>query len=297
MSTGTEVVAAIEAGGTKFVCAVGRTWQEVRGSRKHVVPTGSPGDTIAAVAEWLAGQPLGRPAAVGVAAFGPLDLAHGRVGPTPKPGWAGFDWRRAVRRHLPDAVVAIDTDTNGAALAEWTWGAAQGLEVAVYVTVGTGIGGGVVIRGTPLHGLVHPEMGHMRIPHDPEDPFPGICPFHGDCLEGVASGPAVEARWGKRGDQLEPGHPAWELESRYLAAAMANLALVLSPQAIVVGGGVMSVPGLLDAVRARTRDLVAGYVESELLGDGIDRFLLPPGLGPDSGVLGAFALARRSLEL
>lgn len=295
MTDGNDVVAAIEAGGTKIVCAAGRTWQEVRASPKHVVPTGSPHDTVAAVAAWLAGQPLGPPAAVGVASFGPLDLSHGRIGPTPKPGWSGFDWRRAVKSHLPGAAFAMDTDTNGAALAEWMWGAARGLDVAVYVTVGTGIGGGVVIGGVPLHGLVHPEIGHMRIPHDPEDPFPGLCPFHGDCLEGMASGPAVEARWGRKGDQLEPGHPAWDLESRYLGAAMANLAVTLSPRAVVVGGGVMGVPGLLGAVRARTRDLVAGYVDSDLLGDGIDRFLLPPGLGPDSGVLGAFALGRRSL--
>jgi fructokinase len=296
LTGGTDVVAAIEAGGTKFVCAVGRTREEIRGAAKHVVPTTGPEETLRAVADWiLDGQPLGPPAAVGVASFGPLDLAGGRIGPTPKPGWSGFDWGAAVRRYLPGAVLGLDTDTNGAALAEHAWGAARGLDVSVYVTVGTGIGGGVVIAGRPLHGLVHPEVGHMMVPRAPEDPFPGTCPFHGDCLEGMASGPAIATRWGARGDELGPGHPAWELESRYLGAAVHNLAMTLSPQVIILGGGVMGVPGLLDAVRARARAMIAGYVDSEMIRDGIDRFVRPPGLGPDSGVLGAFALGRQAL--
>ncbi len=290
------LVAAIEAGGTKFVCAAGRSWQEVRAAEKYVVPTGRPEETLRAVTGWFdARHGPGRIAAVGVASFGPLDLRQGRIGPTPKPGWSGFDWRAAVAGWRPDAAFGLETDTNGAGVAEWTWGAGAGSEVCVYITVGTGIGGGVVIAGRALHGLVHPEVGHMRIPHQADDPFPGVCPFHGDCLEGMASGPAVESRWGRPGRDLGPGHPAWALEGRYLAAAVTNLALTLSPQVVILGGGVMQAPGLLAAVREGTRALVAGYIDSELLGPGVDRYIVAPGLGGDSGVLGAFAAGRRAL--
>lgn len=288
-------VAAVEAGGTKVVCAVGHTWQEVRAGEKLVVPTGTPEATVSAVAAWLRERCPDGPAGVGVASFGPLDLARGCVGPTPKPGWAGFDWPSALRRHFPRSAVSVDTDTNGAALAEWLWGAGEGLDVVVYLTVGTGIGGGAVIGGRLLHGLVHPEIGHMRIPHDPGDPFEGTCPFHGDCLEGLASGPAVQARWGVPGDRLLPDHPAWALESRYLAVAVANLTLTLSPQVIVMGGGVMAVPGLLSSVQSGVRSVLAGYISSDLLAERIDRYVVAPGLGTDSGVLGAFALGQAAL--
>ncbi len=295
MNPGDGQVAAIEAGGTKVVCAVGRAWEDVRDGEKFVVATTTPERTVASVAAWLRQRCPEGPAAMGVAAFGPLELTTGRVGPTPKPGWAGFDWPAALRGHFPGTVVAVDTDTNGAALAEWRWGAGQDRDVVVYVTVGTGIGGGAVIGGRVLHGLIHPEIGHMRIPHDVEDPFEGICPFHRDCLEGLASGPAVEARWGRPGRLLPPDHPAWDLESRYLAAAVANLALVLSPNMVVMGGGVMAVPGLLASVRARVRDLMGGYMDSAALGEGIDRYIVEPALGPAAGVLGAFALGRDAL--
>lgn len=297
MTTPDGQVAAIEAGGTKVVCGVGRSWQEVRDGEKLVVPTGAPEQTVPAVAAWLGERCAGGgPAAVGVASFGPLDLARGCVGPTPKPGWSGFDWPAALRHHYPWAAVAVDTDTNGAALAEWRWGAGEGLDVVVYLTVGTGVGGGVVTGGRVLHGLVHPEVGHMRIPHQADDPFGGTCPFHGDCLEGLACGPAVQARWGVPGDRLPPDHPAWKLESRYLAAGVTNLALIVSPQVIVMGGGVMEVPGLLASVRSEVRSLVAGYIDSPLLDDEIDRYVVAPRLGSDSGVLGAFALGREALQ-
>lgn len=288
-------MAAIEAGGTKIVCAAGRSWQEVRAGEKLVVPTARPEEAVDAFTGWLAERHPQGPDAIGVASFGPLDLAGGRVGPTPKPGWAGFDWPAALRGRFPATAVAVDTDTNGAALAEWRWGSGRGLDVVLYLTVGTGIGGGLVAGGRLLHGLVHPEMGHMRVPHDADDPFGGNCPFHGDCLEGLAAGPAVAARWGTPGDRLPPGHPAWALESRYLAAAVTNLVLVTSPQVVIMGGGVMSVPGLLPAVRAGVRALLAGYVDSPMLGEGIDRYIVGPGLGADSGVLGALALGQAVL--
>jgi fructokinase len=190
--------------------------------------------------------------------------------------------------------VAFDTDVNGAALGERQWGAARGLDTFVYVTVGTGIGGGGMAGGRLLHGLVHPEMGHMRIPHDlSADPFPGHCPFHRDCLEGLASGPAIEARWGRPARELPPDHPAWGLEAEYLAAMAVNLTTVLSPQRIVLGGGVMEQPQLFPRVRRRVRELLAGYLRSPAILEEIDRYIVPPGLGGRAGVLGALALARR----
>lgn len=283
------LVAAIEAGGTKFVCAAGRSWEELRSGPRGAIPTGRPDETMAAVTEWFASTGLTESVgAVGVASFGPLDIAAGRIGPTPKPGWAGFDWSGAVHRWLPGVPVAVETDTIAAALAESEWGAATGRRVVVYLTVGTGIGGGLVVEGRAVHGLVHPEMGHMRVPRVAGDDFPGRCPFHGDCLEGLASGPAIEARWGRGAPELPADHPAWRLEARYLGAAVANVALTVSPEVIVMGGGVMAAPGLLALVRAATRELVGGYVDSELLGDGVDRYLVAPALGGDSGVLGAF---------
>ncbi len=290
------LVAAVEAGGTKIICAMGRSWEEVLSAEKHTVATGEPDETIRQVTSWFDGlSAAAEIAAVGVAAFGPLDLCRGRVGPTPKPGWSGFDWRAAIARWRPEAAFGFETDTNGAAMAEGAWGAGVGRQVCAYVTVGTGIGGGAIIGGEPVHGLVHPEIGHTRIPRQPGDDFAGVCPFHGDCLEGMASGPAIEVRWGRPGRDLEHDHPAWELEGRYLAVAVTNLAMTLSPEVIVMGGGVMEAPGLLDKVCRGTRDLVAGYVDSDLLGPRIDRYIVAPGLGSASGVLGAFAAGRRAL--
>lgn len=290
------MVAAIEAGGTKIVVGAGRSWQEVRDGEKLVVPTGRPEEGLAAIAEWI-GATTGRAvAAVGVASFGPLDLARGVIGATPKPGWAGLDWFKALAHHFPEAAVGVDTDTNGAALAEWRWGAGSDRDVTVYLTVGTGIGAGIVVAGRVMHGLIHPELGHMRVPRQPEDSFEGVCPFHGDCLEGLASGPAVAARWGVPGDRLPPGHPAWALEARYLAAALADLTFMMSPQILIVGGGVAAAPGLLDSVRAGVRALIGGYLDSPLLSERIDEYIVTPGLGSDSGVLGAFALGREALD-
>jgi fructokinase len=193
--------------------------------------------------------------------------------------------------------VGFDTDVNGAALGEWRWGAAQGLESVVYLTIGTGIGGGALVHGRPLHGLVHPEMGHMRLPHDRQtDPFAGACPYHGDCWEGLASGPALQQRWGQPAATLPPEHPAWPLEAHYIAQGVANLVCALSPQRLVLGGGVMSQPHLFPLIRAEVQRLLNGYVQSPALLDGIDAYLVPPALGPLSGVLGALVLAENALQ-
>jgi fructokinase len=221
---------------------------------------------------------------VGIGSFGPLDLKAGIITSTPKAAWRNFDLVGSVRDALC-VPVCFDTDVNAAVVGELRWGAAKGKANCLYVTVGTGIGGGGISRGRLIHGLTHPEMGHVRVPHDwKEDPFEGACPYHGDCLEGLASGPAIQARWGVRGEDLSADHPAWLLEARYLALGMANLICTLSPDLIVIGGGVMRRKQLYAMITAEVRRLLGGYVEK--LPD-----VVPPGLGEMSGILGAIALA------
>jgi fructokinase len=288
------LLVGIEAGGTKFVCRAGRDIDEFCRGERAVVATGSPEGTMAEVAAWVHeaqsahGERVG---AVGVASFGPLDMARLAIGDTPKPGWSGFSWAAALDAVLPGVPFALDTDTGAAALAEWRWGAARWRDPAAYLTVGTGIGGGLVLGGRPLHGLVHPEVGHMRVRRQEGDDFPGTCPFHGDCLEGLACGPALEKRWGRRGEDLPADHPAWQLEASYLSQCVVNLVMTVSPQIVVMGGGIMEVEGLRDRVRTGVREMIGGYLASDLLGEHIDRFVVAPGLGADSGVLGAFGLA------
>lgn len=238
--------------------------------------------------------------AVGIASFGPVDLdprspTFGFITTTPKPGWAHTDVAGPFRTGL-DVPVAFDTDVNGAALGEHVWGAGRGIDPLVYLTVGTGIGGGGVVHGRLLHGLVHPEMGHLRIPHDRgDDPFPGVCPYHGDCLDGLASGRALAERWGAPAQTLPAGHRAWELETEYLALGLVGIIGVLSPRRIVVGGGVLEHPPLLPRVRRRVVELLAGYIDTRELGSDVDIYIVPPGLGEDAGVLGALALAQTTL--
>lgn len=295
------LVGGIEAGGTKFVCAVGTGPEDVR--RETRFPTAGPEETLdRAVGFFREASEAGEPIrALGVGSFGPVDPdpaseTWGHVTSTPKPGWAGTDVAGALAREL-DVPVAFDTDVNAAALGEWRWGAARRLDTFVYLTVGTGIGGGGLVNGRLMHGLVHPEMGHLRVPHDLEaDPYRGRCPYHGDCLEGLASGPAIAERWGAPAESLPDDHPAWTLEAEYLGHALAAYVLVLSPQRIVVGGGVMARRALYGLVRRRVVELLAGYVRHPALEGGLDRYIVPPGLGDRSGLLGAMALARRRLE-
>ncbi|MGH2871719.1 MAG: ROK family protein, partial [Solirubrobacteraceae bacterium] len=214
----TEILGGVETGGTWCACALGAAPDEIVAQERF--RTAAPVETVARIARFFAQHP--RPAAVGIGAFGPLDLdpasaTWGLVRSTPKPGWSGFALGPAVRNAL-GLPVALDTDVAAAALAEQRWGAAVGTHTACYLTVGTGIGAGLVIGGRPHHGLVHPEAGHLRIPHDrARDPFSGVCPLHGDCWEGLASGPAIAARWGAAPERLDDGHPAWTLEAEYLA--------------------------------------------------------------------------------
>lgn len=289
------LIGGIEAGGTKFVCAVGSGPDDLRAERRF--PTTTPGETIAqAIAFFQDRAAIDGPlAAIGVAAFGPVDPrpgspTYGFVTSTPKPGWANTDLVGALKAHF-NLPIGFDTDVNGAALGESRWGAAQGVDNFVYLTIGTGIGGGALVEGRLLHGLVHPEMGHMRIDHDwQRDPFPGNCPYHGDCLEGLAAGPAIEKRWGQKGQSLAEDHPAWTLEAGYIAQALQSLICTLSPQRIILGGGVMEVPGLLQKVRRETVRLLNDYIQHPLITEHTATYIVPPDLGSRAGVLGAIAL-------
>jgi fructokinase len=290
------LVGGIEAGGTKVVCAVGTGPDDVRAEVR--VPTTTPARTVELVAAFFLEQATRAPlAALGVASFGPLDLdrrspTFGFITTTPKPGWRGVDVLGPLRTAL-GLPLALDTDVNAAALAEQRWGVGRGLGTVVYVTVGTGIGGGVVVDGRPLHGLLHPEMGHVRVPHDQaHDPFPGSCPTHGDCWEGLATAPAIAARWGRAPETLPDDHPAWPVEAHYLALGLANIVLTLSPERIVLGGGVMARAHLYGLVRSEVSDLLGGYLSSPALADGLERYIVPPALGDRAGVLGAMALAQ-----
>jgi fructokinase len=278
------IYGGIEAGGTKWVLALATGPDDVR--ETTTFPTTTPEETMARAAAFFSGN--GAIAAVGVGSFGPIDLAGGRITTTPKPGWVDADVVATLRRAL-DVPVAFDTDVNAAALGEHRWGAAVGLDTFCYVTVGTGIGGGAMVNGRLLHGLLHPEFGHMRLPHDRDrDPFDGVCPYHGDCFEGLASGDAMRRRWGKPAEELDEDHEAWSLEADYLALGLANVVCTLSPQRIVLGGGVMKQSWLLPLVRARVGEVLAGYVAMPEI--------VPPALGDRAGVLGAIELARLAVE-
>ncbi len=286
---------AIEAGGTKFVCALGTSPQDLHARVEF--PTTSPVETIGRVAAYFEVQTKHEPlASIGIASFGPVDLnpaspRFGYITSTPKAGWQNVDLAGPFRKtfNLP---VAFDTDVNAAALSEGRWGAARGLETFVYVTVGTGIGGGGMAGGRLMHGMLHPEMGHMRIVHDwKADPFPGVCPFHGDCWEGMASGLAIEARWGIKGQELLQDHHTWQLEAHYVALGVVNLVCTVSPQRIILGGGVMKQTALFPLIRRETLELLKGYIQVDEIIERIDQYIVPPQLGDNAGVLGAIALA------
>jgi fructokinase len=288
----------VEAGGTKVVCAVGTGPDDVRAKTR--LDTTTPDDVLRRIVSFFREQHARLPlAAIGIGSFGPVSLTpgapdYGHITSTPKPGWSGTDLAGTVERAL-GVPVGFDTDVNVAALGEWRWGAAQSLDTFIYITVGTGVGGGGLSNGRMMHGLAHPEMGHILIPHDRQaDPFPGCCPFHGDCLEGLASGFAIKERWGVPGESLPPEHLAWALEAHYLALACANFICTLSPQRIILGGGVGSQPQLFPLIRREVQDLLAGYIQAkEITTNDIESYIVPPALGARAGVLGAIALAEQ----
>lgn len=294
-----ELFGGIEGGGTKFVCAVGSGPDDILAETRF--PTTTPVETLGkAVAFFVEQQGVhGSLTAIGLASFGPLDpnptsSTYGQILPTPKHGWTNANLVSLLKETF-NVPIGFDTDVNGAALAEARWGTGQGCDPVVYLTIGTGIGGGVMVHGKLLHGLLHPEMGHIPLPRDPaKDPFPGACPFHGSCFEGLAAGPALEKRWGQRGETLLPDHPAWELEAHYIALALSSYIVTISPQKIILGGGVMQQAHMLPLVRQKVQALLNGYVKSLYLTEWIDQYIVLPGLARRAGVLGALALAQQA---
>ena len=291
-----KVFGGIETGGTKFVCAVGTGPEDLTTTQ---FATTIPDESIGKAIDFFKCKGrLKQLAAIGIASFGPLDLdkdssTYGHITTTPKDSWSNTDIAGKIGSQL-SVPTAIDTDVNGAALGEQVWGAAKGLDTFIYLTIGTGVGGGGMVNGGLMHGLLHPEMGHMRVPHDwQKDPYRGCCPFHGDCLEGLASGGAIELRWGQSPEKLPLDHPAWDLEAWYLALAVYNLICIMSPQRTIIGGGVMKNACVMPAVRRRVVHLLNGYIRSQAITKDIDGYVVSPALGDLAGVIGALELAKR----
>ena len=291
----------IEGGGTKFVCAVG-TGPDTIVAETSFATSQDSAATLGKAIDFFRAHSQEKPLdGVGIASFGPVDPDphsphYGYITTTPKPGWAHTNFVGPVQEAL-GVPVAFDTDVNGAALGEYRWGAAQGLDTFVYLTIGTGLGGGGMVMGKLMHGLMHPEMGHMLIPHDWKvDPYGGYCPYHGDCWEGLAAGPALEGRWKVKGTELPPDHPAWELEAHYLALGLVNIITIMSPQRIILGGGVMQQSHLFPMIRRKVQTLLNGYLQRAAITDDIDSYIVPAALPGRSGVLGAIALAEMAVS-
>jgi fructokinase len=286
---------AIEAGGTKFLCLVGSAPGSFVDQRR--IDTSTPLVTLGAVIDFF--EPYCQTQQVrtiGIGCFGPLDLdeaspTFGTITSTPKPGWRDIDVLMPLRTSLGVRLV-LDTDVNAAALGECTWGATVGVDPSLYLTVGTGIGGSFLSHGKPLHGMEHPEMGHISISHGPlPRGFLGACPFHADCFEGLASGPAIQKRLGIPARDVPDADPFWATEAEYVGTALAMYVLVLSPRRIVLGGGIMQRQFLFPMIRAAVVKELGGYVQNAAIVRGIDRYIVPPGLGTNSGLLGALAMA------
>ncbi len=293
MTPVSKLYGGVETGGTWCVCAVGSGPDEI--VHEQQFPTSEPEETLAQIVRFFEDAPATE--AVGIGSFGPVDLdpsspTWGYVTTTPKPGWQQVAVATVIRDRL-GVPVAFDNDVTAAAVGEHRWGAGQGVGALCYLTVGTGIGAGLLIDGKPWHGLVHPEVGHIRIPRERDrEPFAGTCPVHGDCWEGLASGTAIEKRWQVAAEELPGDHEAWEIEADYLALGILSIVMVASPERVIVGGGVLEQGQLLGKVQQRLRELVAGYLQTPLLGEEIGSYLVSPALGDRAGVLGAIALAQ-----
>jgi fructokinase len=299
------IVGAIEAGGTKFICGLFDAdrldYKKPALISRRSVPTTNPRETLDASLEFFVqateSAGIGKLDGVGIGSFGPVDLrlsspTWGYITATPKPGWQNTEVAGFFRERL-GVPVAFDTDVNAAAYGEYLWGASKGLKNFIYMTIGTGIGGGVFANGALVHGLSHPELGHIKIQREATDSFPGICPYHRDCFEGMAAGPAIGARWNARAEDLGTDHEAWELEARYLARAFAAYSFVVSPERILMGGGVGLRPGLAERVAVLLGEELAGYIGALNDPSSLERFVARPMLGTEAGLFGAAALAIR----
>lgn len=282
-------IGAIEAGGTKFVCGIGNEHGEIED--RVSFPTEQPEQTMNNVISYFRDKNV---EAIGIGTFGPIDIdplspTYGYVTTTPKPGWSGFDFLGTLRREF-DVPFGWDTDVNAAAYGEAVWGAAKGLDSCVYYTVGTGIGVGVYSEGKLVHGLVHPEGGHILTRRHKDDTYEGFCPYHGDCLEGIAAGPAIEKRWHIKGSELSADHPAWAMEAYYIGQAVTNTILTLSPKRVILGGGVMHQKQLFPMIHNEVRKQLNGYVSAKAIMEDIASYIVPPGLGDNAGLCGSLAL-------
>ena len=289
------LIGAVEAGGTKIVCGIGNAAGEVL--ERVSFPTEQPEKTVGRIIEYFRDKNV---SAIGFGSFGPINIdssspQYGYVTTTPKPGWSYYPVLPELREAF-DVPIGWDTDVNAAALGEATWGAAKGLNSCLYYTIGTGVGVGVYLEGKLTHGLVHPEGGHVLTRLYPGDTFKGVCPYHGNCLEGVAAGPAIQARWGIKADQLPADHEAWEIEAYYLGQAIASAVLLVSPKRIILGGGVMHQMQLFPLIREQVRRNLNGYVSASALAESIDEYIVPPGLGDNAGLCGSLALGLRALQ-
>ncbi|MDD3334108.1 MAG: ROK family protein [Eubacteriales bacterium] len=289
-------IGALEAGGTKMVLGVYD--MEGKELERISIPTESPEITMPAMIDFFDSHQVD---ALGIGSFGPVDLrkespTYGYITSTPKLKWRNYPFMPQLirNRKIP---VGFDTDVNAAAIAEAELGVARGCEDVVYVTVGTGIGAGIIVHGQTVHGLLHPELGHLLLRIHPDDPIPqGVCPYHGACLEGLAAGPALGARVGGDARDLPDDHPSFAIEAYYLAQMCVNITLTLSPEKIVLGGGVMQRQSLLAMVRAETMRLLNGYLQVELITNHIDQYIVTPALYPVSGLVGSYLLGKRALE-
>ena len=288
------LIGGIEAGGTKMVCAVGDENGVIQD--RVSFPTRQPEETFADMVAYYKGKDV---KALGIGCFGPVDLdrkskTYGYITKTPKAGWSNCNIVGAFEDAL-GVPVGFDTDVNGAVLGEVTWGAAKGLDSAIYITIGTGVGVGVYVNGGLLHGLVHPEGGHILLIRHPKDTYEGKCPFHKNCVEGLAAGPSIEARWGKKAAELADRDEVWELEAYYIAQAITDYILTYSPQKIILWGGVMHQEKLFGMVRKEVQRLLNGYVAHEMITERIDEYIVPPALGEDPGIKGAIKLGLDAL--
>lgn len=285
------MLGAIEAGGTKFVCAVGDETGAI--IAREQIPTTIPEETIPKVIEFFKQYPI---SAIGIGSFGPIDVnrespTYGNITSTPKPGWKDYPFVQTIKDAF-GVPVGFNTDVNAAALGEATLGAAKGLDSCLYITVGTGIGAGALVQGQLLQGLSHPEMGHILVRRHPEDHYQGKCPYHSDCLEGLAAGPAIEARWGAKGVELVDRSEVWEMEGYYLAQALMQYVLILSPKKIILGGGVMHQKQVFLSIYKNLKDLLNHYISLPELED----YLVSPGLGDNAGITGSLLLAFQALQ-
>lgn len=287
---------ALEAGGTKMVMSI----LDEKGNmlERVSIPTRTPEETMLEMVAFFREHAV---CALGIGCFGPLDLnpaspTYGYITATPKLAWRDYPLLPEFKKQL-NIPVCLDTDVNGAALAESQLGAAKGLGSCLYVTIGTGIGGGLIVNGQCVHGLVHPELGHQLMCPEANDPTPdGFCPYHKRCLEGLAAGPAINKRWGTPAQDLPDDHPAWALEASYLAQMCCNAIMAFSPEKIILGGGVMHKEFLFPMIREKTISLLNGYIASPVVADGMKDYIVSPGLGDNSGVMGAWLLARKAYE-